>query len=195
MNRPVAAVFDADGVFLRSARPGRYLEIRYGLTKAKMTPFLARLGDCLLGKADMKEILPTFLQQWGITESVDEFLDEAFNSGSEVDPGVAEIIAALRARGIICCLATNQDRHRMDHLDRHMRIRRYFDRTYVSCEMAAKKPDHDFYDAIGKQWLGYQLAFWDDRPENVDAARKCEWTAFVFKDAATLQREIATLLT
>jgi len=189
----LVAVFDADGVFLRSVRPADYLEQRYGLTRDKMAPFLNEIRGCLTGQADMKEILPTFLQQWGVTESVDEFLDEAFNSGSDIDHKVAAIIATLRARGITCCLATNQDRHRMAHLDRHMRIREYFDRVYVSCEMGVKKPDHDFYDRVSKKWPGLKLVFWDDRPENVYAAEACGWTAYVFQDAATLETDINRL--
>lgn len=136
------AVFDADGVFLRSTRPGNYLENRYGLTREKLAPFLAELGDCLVGKADLRHMLPSFLNQWGVGQSVEEFLGEAFNSGSEIDPDVAAIISTLRKRGTVCCLATNQDEHRMAYLDQYMRIREYFDRTYVSCEMGTKKPDH-----------------------------------------------------
>lgn len=187
------ASFDADGVFLRTARPANYLEQRYGLSREKMAPFLAEIGGCLIGQTDMKTILPVYLERWGIEQSVDEFLGEAFNTGSEIDPDVAQLAADLRKRGVTCCLATNQDRHRMAFLDQHLDIRSHFDRTFVSCEMGVKKPDHEFYNRISARLSGSTLVFWDDHPRNVEAAKECGWTAFVFQDVATMQCQMSSL--
>ncbi len=188
------AVFDADAVFLRSTRPADYLETRYGITREKLGSFFAKNARCLEGKADTKTILAPFLEQWGIGESVEEFLAEAFFSGSGIDPAVAEIVAELRKRGITCCLATNQDKHRMAHLDDHLQIREYFDQVFVSCEMGMKKPEHGFYQAIQAHFPESKLAFWDDQPSNVAAAMKCGWTAFVYTEAAQMRSEIDQLL-
>ncbi len=165
MNKLVA-VFDADAVFLRSSRPADYLEQRYGITREKLGPFFAKNAQSLIGKADIKDILPPFLKEWSIGESVDEFLAEAFFSGSEIDPDVAEIVAGLRARGVTCCLATNQDQHRMAHLDERLEIREYFDGSFVSCELGVKKPEHEFYRAIQAHFTERKLVFWDDQPSN-----------------------------
>lgn len=188
--KPFVAVFDADGVFLRSTRPANYLEQRYGLTRDKMAPFLAEIGGCLIGQVDMKTILPDYLERWGVTQSADEFLAEAFNAGCEIDPGVRETTDALRKQGITCCLATNQDRHRMAFLDQHLNIRAHFDRTFVSCEMGVKKPDHGFYQAIAGAFPEASLVFWDDSSANVAAACECGWTAFVYQDPAQMRDEV-----
>ncbi len=184
------AVFDADAVFLRSTRPADYLKQRYGLSREKLGPFFAKNARSLEGKADIKDILPPFLEEWGITQSVDEFLSEAFFSGSEIDSEVAAIVADLQGRGITCCLATNQDKHRMAHLDERLRIREYFDHVFVSCELGVKKPEHGFYHAIGARFPDAKLIFWDDQPSNVEAAMECGWTAFVFTEAAQMRREV-----
>jgi putative hydrolase of the HAD superfamily len=189
MRNPVA-VFDADGVFLRTSRPANYLEQRYGLSREKLAPFLAEIGGCLVGQADMKIIMPAYLERWGVEQSVDEFLSEAFNAGCEIDPEVAEIIAGLRERDIPCCLATNQDKHRMAFLDQRLGIRTTFDRTFVSCEMGVKKPEHGFYHAIRGHFPEATPVFWDDSRANVEAARECGWTAFVFKDSAQMRNEV-----
>lgn len=192
MNNNVA-VFDADGVFLRSMRPADYLEQRYGITREKMGPFFAANTLSLIDRADIKDILSPFLKEWGVPESVDEFLAETFFAGSEIDPDVAVIIADLRQRGVICCLATNQDMHRMAHLDERLKIREYFDQTFVSCEMGVKKPEHGFYHAIQVLFPDAALVFWDDQPSNVKAAQACGWTAFVFTKAAQMRSEVAQL--
>lgn len=189
MNQPVA-VFDADGVFLCSTRPADYLEQRYGLTREKMAPFLAEIGGCLVGKVDMKTILSDYLERWRVDQSMDAFLAEAFNAGCAIDPGVAAVISDLKERGVACCLATNQDKHRMAYLDQHLRIRAAFDRTFVSCEMGVKKPEPEFYHAIRRHFTEAALVFWDDSPANVTAARECGWTAFVYQDPAQMRREV-----
>lgn len=187
------AVFDADGVFLRSTRPVNYLEQRYGLTREKMTPFLTEIGGCLIGQVDMKTILPEYLERWEVGQSVDEFLSEAFNVGCEIDPEVAEIVTGLRKQDVPCCLATNQDRHRMAFLDRHMNIRAHFERSFVSCEMGVKKPDQGFYHAIAEAFPEANFVFWDDSPANVMAAQECGWTSFVYETAAKLSADIEQL--
>jgi len=184
------AIFDADAVFLRSTRPADYLEQRYGITREMLGPFFMKNAQSLIGRADIKAIIPPFLKEWGITESIDEFLAEAFSAGSEIDPGVAEIVAELRGRGVTCCLATNQDKHRMAYLDERLKIREYFDRSFVSCELGVKKPEHDFYHAIQAHFPDVNLVFWDDQPSNVQAAQECGWTAFVFTEVSQLRSEI-----
>lgn len=191
MMKNFVAVFDADGVFLRSTRPANYLEQRYGLTREKLAPFLAEIGGCLIGQADMKTILPDYLEQWGVRQSVDEFLAEAFNGGCEIDPAVAQIIADLRKRGVTCCLATNQDRHRMAFLDRYLNVRAHFEQTFVSCEMGVKKPDHGLFQAIAGIFPEANLVFWDDSSANVAAACECGWTAFVYQDPAQMRNEVS----
>lgn len=191
----VIAVFDADAVFLRSTRPADYLEQRYGITREKIGPFLAANVQSLIGKADIRDILGPFLKEWGIPESVDEFLAEAFFSGSEIDAEVAGIVAELRELGVVCCLATNQDARRMAHLDERLSIREYFDRAFVSCEMGVKKPEHGFYQSISAQFPDANLVFWDDQPSNVEAAQACGWTAYVFAEASQLRSVTGMLLT
>ena len=183
MSHPVV-ILDADGVFLRTIRPGNYLEHRYGLSVAQTAGFQKFMSQCLVGKADLKPELPRFLKEWGIPETPEAFLDEAFGSGSEIDESVAKVVKDLRRQGIFCGLATNQDQHRMRYLDERLSIRKHFDATFVSCELGVRKPDADYYHAVQASFPGKTLVFWDDRPENVQAAKECGWSAFLFRDAA-----------
>jgi len=183
MNHPIV-LLDADGVFLRTVRPGNYLEHRYGLSAAQTAGFHKFMSQCLVGKADLKPELPRFLEEWGIPETAEAFLDEAFGSGSEIDESVASVVKSLRQQGIFCGLATNQDHHRMRYLDERLGIRKHFDATFVSCELGVRKPDADYFHTVRATFPSQALAFWDDRPENVQAAKECGWSAFLFRDAA-----------
>ena len=81
----------------------------------------------------------------------------------------------------------------MAHLDDHLKIREYFDRSFVSCEMGVKKPEYGFYHAIQAQFPDATLVFWDDQPSNVQAAQACGWTAFVFTEASQMRSEVDQL--
>lgn len=182
MNRPVL-LFDADGVFLRTTQPGNFLEHRYGLSAEQTAGFRKVMGNSLVGEADLKLELPRFLQEWGITETAEEFLNNAFGSSGGIDEAVAEVVKRLRAEGIFCGLATNQDKHRMHYLDQRLAIRTHFDATFVSCELGFRKPEADYFEAVQAVLPKGPILFWDDRPENTEAAKACGWSAFLFQDA------------
>ncbi|MEP7216510.1 MAG: HAD family hydrolase [Anaerolineaceae bacterium] len=60
--------------------------------------------------------------------------------GIELRPGIAELIAALHARGLLLGLAANQPLRILPELDRH-RIGRYFAHREVSGHHGYRKPD------------------------------------------------------
>ena len=182
MNRPVV-LLDADGVFLRTTQPGNYLEHRYGLSAEQTAEFRKVMGNSLVGEADLKLELPRFLKEWGIAETAEEFLDKAFGSSGEIDEAVAKVVRRLREEGIFCGLATNQDKHRMSYLDQRLAIRSYFDATFVSCELGFRKPEPDFFEAVKAALPAGPIAFWDDRMDNIQAAKACGWSAFLFRNA------------
>jgi len=182
MNRPVA-LFDADGVFLRTTQPGNFLAHRYGLSAEQTAEFRKVMGNSLVGEADLKLELPRFLKEWGIGETAEEFLDKAFGSSGELDEAVAKVVKDLRGEGIFCGLATNQDQHRMRYLDQRLAIRTHFDATFVSCELGFRKPERDFFEAVQTALPKGPILFWDDRSENTEAAKACGWSAYLFRDA------------
>lgn len=184
------AVFDADGVFLRVTSRGSYYLHRFTLSDANETRFEQVFALSLVGKADLKDYLPALLKELGIAESPEEFLFKACAEGSEIDPEVAEFVRSLRAQGNICCLATNQERHRMAFLDSKLHVRSHFDDVFVSCELGAMKPNREFFEAVESRYNKSDLLFWDDRPENVAAAVECGWNAYLFSGSNTLRSNL-----
>ena len=82
----------------------------------------------------------------------------------------------------------------MQFLEKQLAIRSHFDRIFVSHEIGFKKPDPAFYRAVEAQLPRARLMFWDDRSENVDAAKACGWAAFHFRNAQAFADEIRSLL-
>jgi len=96
------AVFDADGVFLQTKHPGNYLENRYGLSNQQTARLHERFSQYLVGKADLRDELPRFIDEWGLNVSAEDFFHSTFESGCEIDPIVAGVIKILRDRNVPC---------------------------------------------------------------------------------------------
>jgi hypothetical protein len=75
-----AMLFDVDGVLVDGRSFSKHLAHDYNLTVDTTAPFFrAKFGDCLVGKADLKQELASYLPQWNWKRSVDEFLDYWIN--------------------------------------------------------------------------------------------------------------------
>ena len=92
-----------------------------------------------------------------------------------VDYAVLQIIAELRARGIYCALATNQNACRARYMSEHLGYATTFDHAFYSCAIGFTKPDPRFFRTVLERLRlpPYHVLFIDDREENVAAARAC----------------------
>lgn len=71
-----AVLFDADGVVINPMlRFARLLESEYGITPATTRGFFGGIfHECLVGRAELGEVLPPFLEAWGWPGSTGEFI-------------------------------------------------------------------------------------------------------------------------
>ena len=178
-----AVIFDADGVVTFKLRFAWYRALEHGITPATTQPFFRGVfGQCLVGKADLKEVLLPYLAEWGWQGTVDEFVALWLEKDDAVDERVVGVIRALRDAGYACGLATNQERYRAAYMRDTMGFGDLFDRLFFSCEIGCMKPDPAYYLAV-EQALGLEgesILFWDDDARNVDAARERGWQAEVY---------------
>jgi len=87
-------------------------------------------------------------------------------------PQTRELVTAVRAAGVPCYLATNQDNLRASYMRRLLGYDELLDGAYYSCEVGAAKPEVAYFLHIADD-LGVaprELVFVDDAPVNVDAA-------------------------
>lgn len=181
-----AICFDADGVVVHPQMQfSRLLKTNFWITPEMTQNFFGGVfNDCLTGKANLEDVLPPFLKDWGWRDSVDAFIHTWLVADHVIDTRVVDAIQRLRQTGIICCLATSQERNRAQYMKTEMGFQKVFDHLFFSCEAGWQKPDHAFYQHI-ETTLGLEkksILFWDDSHRNVESAREFGWNAEIYTD-------------
>lgn len=174
--RPDVILFDADGVvqYPPAGWPERILA-RLGVTAAEAEPLLAELFEAerptLLGMADFPEAVAAVLTRWDLADRLDEVLSSWREI--EVDDAVVAVIQELRATGVRCYLATNQQNMRAAYMRKTLDYDDVFDGQYYSCEIGVAKPDPAYFQYILDDLSvpAAQALFIDDNQPNVDSAR------------------------
>ena len=191
---PIEAIlFDADGVVIFPWRFAHYLEQQHGITPSMTRDFFRSVFDeCLVGKADLKQVLPPYLVEWGWNKSVDEFVATWLEVENAADERLIEAIQTLRQAGYLCCLATSQERYRAEYMTTVMGFSQVFDHLFFSCHLGCQKPDLAFYEKVTRA-LGIKkqnLLFWDDNRVNVEAAREYGWQAEVYTGCEEFRKKL-----
>jgi putative hydrolase of the HAD superfamily len=178
-----AVLFDADGVLIFKLRFARLLSSEYGITREMTRPFFrGPFEACMVGAADLEDVLPPHLAAWGWRGTLDEFVSLWLETEDAVDERVVAVVRALRESGLTCCLATTQECHRAAYMRDEMGFGDLFDHLFFSCETGCTKPNPGFYAAV-EETLGLEgqrLLFFDDDAVNVAAARARGWRAEVY---------------
>ncbi len=109
-----------------------------------------------------------------------------------MDSRIVSVIRSLRQSDLVCCLATNQEKHRGQYMRNHMGFSVLFDHLFFSYTLATKKPDALFYqkveDALGLK--GDQILFWDDSPSHIAAAKARGWHAELYSTFDALEGKL-----
>lgn len=170
------AIFDADGVITKGEYVSIHLERDYGISKELTKTFFEGVFmETVIGKKDLKIVLVPYLKAWGWKKSVQEFLDYWHKSEHVIDTVLVDYIQDLRLKGIICCLATNQNKYRFSYMLKDMRFADLFDKQYASSLLGHRKPSIEFYKKIVDDLNiknKNEVLFWDDTEENVMAAKE-----------------------
>jgi putative hydrolase of the HAD superfamily len=179
-----AMLFDADGVVVNpSFQFAKLLTEQYGITREMTRGFFGGVfNECNVGRAELKQVLPPYLEGWGWKGTVDEFVQLWLKTDHVIDMRIVNYISRLRRRGMLCCLATIQEANRAAYMRKEMGFTEVFDRLFFSCEVGYQKPELAYFHAV-QQSLALEpqeLLFWDDYLKNVDAARECGWQAELY---------------
>jgi HAD superfamily hydrolase (TIGR01509 family) len=168
-----AVLFDADGVIQRptmdwSSRLASFVPT--GDSSLFVAELMEAEKPALVGKGDFRDAVADVLRRWGSDVSLDAALEPWHWFAAE--PAVVELIQALRADGIGCHLATNQQAYRRAIMQDERGYGEWFDQTFYSCDLRLAKPDPAYFRAI----LGSigvptsSVLFIDDNESNVAGA-------------------------
>jgi putative hydrolase of the HAD superfamily len=167
-----AVLFDADGVLQRPSQD--WFARLNSLVPADSETFLAELmaaeKPSLVGKVDFRDALAEVLQRWNSTATVEEALEPWH--WFEAEPAVVSLIQELRAAGIGCHLATNQQAYRRSLMHDERGYGEWFDQSFYSCDLGLAKPDRAYFRAIlaAIDVPASSVLFIDDNEANVAGA-------------------------
>ena len=157
-----------------------------------MEPF----QECLVGRADLREVLPPFLERWGWPHSLDDYIERWFEEEREVDERLVTVVGLVRRAGVPVYMATNQERHRLEFMRTTMGFDGIFDEVFCSALLGTKKPEREFFTSITAA-LGVPaegILFWDDSSAHVAGARLAGWQAEVYSDFDAFVNKTSAML-
>jgi len=191
------AVFDADGVVVKKGEVfSKRFSAKHGVPMDTILEFFhGEFQDCLVGAADLKEVLPRRLKEWGVQEDIEEVLGFWFGAEAKIDEEVVEEAAKLRGKGIACYIATNNEKHRVQYLDDVVGLSKLFDGILSSATLGSIKPSSEFFTqaqlAMGVE-NSTDIWFWDDDVENVEGAVAAGWHGRLFMSVEDVREVVST---
>lgn len=197
-----AILFDADGVLIHAERFSVHLQREYGITNDKTHSFFTGVFQrCLVGEANLKEVIEPYVAQWGWRGTVEELLHVWFTSEHTVDEEMVEIIMSLKEFGAKCFLVTNNEKCRTEYMRAQMGFGEIFDEVYSSASVGHLKMDPQFFrivtDDIRERFLAglepQEVAFFDDDQKNIESAGQFGVQAHLFADLSNFKLQLGTL--
>ena len=190
-------IFDADGVLLTGERFSVALAREYGISEEKTRPFfVGPFRDCLVGKADLKEVISPYLIEWGWTKGVDAILEYWFEAYQIVNQELVQYIKGLKQKGILCFLATDNEKYRFAHMLDRFGFSKIFDKTYASPYLGYKKINPNFFLKIFQELKNIDkkdILFIDDDIENIVCAKEFGINVELYTSLENLKRKISLL--
>lgn len=169
-----AVLFDADGVIQRPTVDWRAALSGFvspGDAEEFVLDLMTSERPSLVGKGDFRDAITDVLRRWHSEVPAEAVLD--LWRRFEAEPVVVDLIQQLRAQGIGCHLATNQQGYRRAIMNDERHYGDWFDQTFYSCDLGLAKPDPAYFRTILQaiDRPATSVLFIDDNVANVDGAR------------------------
>ena len=170
-----AVLVDADGVLQVNADD--WLDrLRAFVAPEDADAFVDDLFDAeqpaLRGERRFTDVVADVCARWGIAGHEDDLVDHWRHA--LVQPEVVAVVRDLRAAGIACHLATNQNDVRAAYLLDDLGYADLFDSAFCSCDLGTTKEDTAFLRTVADR-LGVgigELLLVDDSEKHVEAAHR-----------------------
>ena len=186
---------DADGVLLKKVE---YFSARFAREQAipeeSVTAFFRNeFKLCQEGKADLKNEVQKYLEEWKWVGTVDHFLEHWFSSDVHVNIQLGPDIMTLRKRGVRCYLVSNQEKYRADYVRKELAQYSLVDGYFFSYEIGHRKSNPAFFGTVLREVTAQpgEVTYIDNDQASVDAAKACGINAVLYDDTL-LQRLIDT---
>jgi putative hydrolase of the HAD superfamily len=192
-------IFDADEVVIkREIYFSQRLARDFGISEEDIMQFFRNeFKDCAVGKADLKEELGKYTKTWGWESSIDDLLKYWFESERELDEEMVNEIKSLRAKGYICCLATNNEAYRTKYLAETVGLKNLFDYIFSSSEIGHLKSEDNFWKYIWDK-LGVKdkenIVVWESDGKIVEKITELGMRGIFFNNAKDFRKKMEEIL-
>lgn len=171
-------LFDADGVL---TLPEEVFSVVYAKSHGFDTEpfeqfFRNDWAEIVTGKKDLKQSILENKELWRWNGSPEELLAYWFKTEDVRNDELLELVGKLRAKGILCYLATDQEKYRGQYMQNVM-FRDLFDGYFISANLGVTKTNPKFFEMVVEQLqqkypeLSPQdVTFFDDSQSKVDTA-------------------------
>lgn len=182
---------DVDGVLVNGRpRDGAHLfsdleaELGINLECLQAEFFEPHWEAVVTGRANMMDRLRPVLARLAPELPAERFVEYWFENDSRIESGVLDGLRALREASACprIYLATNQEHMRARYLMDTLDLAAHVDGIVYSAALGHRKPGAAFF-RLAAERTGTrpdEIAFIDDAPSNVEAARKAGWAAAVW---------------
>lgn len=175
---PRVILFDADGVL---TLPEEVFSVVYAKSHGfDVEPFEHFFRndwqEIVTGKKDLKESIAENQELWRWGKSPEELLKFWFETEDVRNNELLELVSKLKAKGIPCYLATDQEKYRGEYMQNVM-FKDIFDGYFISANLGVTKTNPKFYEMIVEQLqqkhpelAPQDITFFDDSQSKVDTA-------------------------
>jgi putative hydrolase of the HAD superfamily len=179
-------LIDADGVIQYAPEDWsdaftRCLACKDPALARRFTADIYAAETACLSRADgFDEALHTVLKTWDRVDQKALVLEAMLSIRRHHE--VLELLCAVRASGIRCYIASNQQAQRASFMSKDLGYASMFDGELYSCHLGAAKPSDRYFELALKS-VGANAGstlFIDDRPENVAGAKRVGLASFVY---------------
>lgn len=114
--------------------------------------------------------------------------EEFFQAFNDIFPtgiaGMDVVLETLAARDAVFCLSNTNEEH-LRFIEKKFPEMRSFTRTFASHDLKVRKPEPEIYELVRAELdvPAADLVFFDDRAENITAAKQAGWQAHLFENA------------
>lgn len=152
--------------------------------------FAPHWADIVIGRKNLYDVLDACMPELSPSLNAQEFIDYWFAKDSRVDQAVLAECEKLRGRGARIFLATNQEHMRAAYLMERLGLRDHVDGMVYSAQIAARKPQREFFDAAAKLSgaAPEDSLLVDDTRANVDAALDAGWRAMHWSEGSSFTK-------
>lgn len=182
-------LFDADGVL---TFPEELFTVVYarsrGLDPEPFEDFFRNEWQSIVtGDSDLKESIAGNPDLWQWDGTVDELIDFWCKTEDIRNEELVNVISELKEKGILCFLATDQEKYRAEYM-KNVMFKDLFIDYFISSDLGATKTDPRFFELVLENLTvkhpgikPNEIIFFDDSQSKVDTAKALGIDARLFK--------------